>query len=121
MCVLCGSPVWPSPPVVGPLRGPSLCVGPLWVGPSPVVILFPVASVPRLASRSCSRSRSVPLNSFLGEPDETDETEKEENKKMGGEAAGGASAETQRGGKQEQEGGKQNKVRDLAFTRYSHS
>ena len=29
VCVLCGSPVWPSPPVVGPLWGPSLCVGPL--------------------------------------------------------------------------------------------
>ena len=28
MCALCGSPVWPSPPVVGPLRGP-----PLWVNP----------------------------------------------------------------------------------------
>jgi len=26
---LCGSPVWPSPPVVGPLWGPPLCVGPL--------------------------------------------------------------------------------------------
>jgi len=24
VCVLCGSPVWPSPPVVGPLRGPPL-------------------------------------------------------------------------------------------------
>jgi len=56
--VLCGSHVWPSPPVVGPLRGPSLCVGPLWVGSSPVVFPFPVASVPRLASRSRSRSRS---------------------------------------------------------------
>jgi len=31
VCVLCGSPVWPSPPVVGPLRGHPLCVGPLWV------------------------------------------------------------------------------------------
>ena len=28
VCLLCGSPVWPSPPVVGPLRGPPLCVGP---------------------------------------------------------------------------------------------
>jgi len=47
-----------SPPVVGPLRGPPLCVGPLWMGSSPVVFLFPVASLPRLASRSRSRSRS---------------------------------------------------------------
>jgi len=31
-CVLCGSPVWPSPPVVGLLWGPPLCVGLLWVG-----------------------------------------------------------------------------------------
>ena len=35
LCVLCGSPVWPSPPVVGPLRGPLLCVGPLWAGSLP--------------------------------------------------------------------------------------
>jgi len=27
--------VWPSPPVVGPLRGPPLCVGPLWAGSLP--------------------------------------------------------------------------------------
>jgi len=33
VCVLCGSPVWPSPPVVSPLWGPPLYVGPLWVGP----------------------------------------------------------------------------------------
>ena len=46
------------PPVVGPLRCPPLCVGPLWVGSSPGVFLFPVASVPCLASRSRSRSRS---------------------------------------------------------------
>jgi len=51
--------VWPSPPAVGPLRGPPLCVGPLWVGASPVVFPFPVASAPRLASRSRSRSRSI--------------------------------------------------------------
>ena len=35
VCVLCGFPVWPSPPGVGPLRGPPLCVGPLWVPPPP--------------------------------------------------------------------------------------
>jgi len=35
VCVLCGSPVWPSPPVVSSLRGPPLCVGPLWVGVLP--------------------------------------------------------------------------------------
>jgi len=28
VCVLCGSPVWPSPPMVGPLWSPPLCVGP---------------------------------------------------------------------------------------------
>jgi len=33
VCVLCGSPVWPSPPVVGPLWGPPLCVGPLFGSP----------------------------------------------------------------------------------------
>jgi len=58
LCVFCVCPR-PFPPVVGPLRGPLLCVGPLWVGSSPVVFLFPVASVPRLASRSRSRSRSI--------------------------------------------------------------
>ena len=41
VCVLCGSPVWPSSPVVGPLRGLPLCVGPLWMGSSPVVFPFP--------------------------------------------------------------------------------
>jgi len=59
MCVLCGSPAWPSPPVVGPLLGPSLYVGPLWAGSSPAVSTFSVASVPRLAS--CSRSFSLSL------------------------------------------------------------
>jgi len=33
VCVLCGSPVWPSPPVVGPLLGPPPCVGPLCGSP----------------------------------------------------------------------------------------
>jgi len=33
VCVLCGSPVWPSPPVVGPLWGTPLCVGPLYGSP----------------------------------------------------------------------------------------
>jgi len=62
--VLCGSPVWPSPPVVGSLRGPTLCVGPLRVGPSPVVFPFSVASVTRLAS--CSRSRSRSQYIYIG-------------------------------------------------------
>jgi len=32
VCVLCGSPVWPSPPVVGPLcPPPPLCGSPVWV------------------------------------------------------------------------------------------
>ena len=67
LCVfLCGSPVWPSPPMVIPLRGPPLCVGPLRVRSSPVVFPFPVASVPRLASRSRSRSRcsTTPLGAM---------------------------------------------------------
>jgi len=33
VCILCGSPVWPSSPVVGPLWGPPLCVGPLFGSP----------------------------------------------------------------------------------------
>jgi len=33
VCVLCGSPVWPSPLVVGPLWGPPLYVGPLCGSP----------------------------------------------------------------------------------------
>ena len=60
VCVLCGSPVWPSPPVVGPLSsvGSSpLCGSPVGGSPSSVSP-FPMASVPRLASRSRSRSRS---------------------------------------------------------------
>ena len=88
VCVLCGSPVWPSSPVVGPLWGPPLCVGPLcwspvWVpcvgppcvgplcvGPlcgSPVWVLCVGPSARRVAScgiysrdvsRSFTRSRS---------------------------------------------------------------
>jgi len=63
VCVMCRSPAWPSPPVVDPLRGPPLCVGPLWVGTSPVVFLFPVASVLRLASRS--RALAVAISAQL--------------------------------------------------------
>ena len=58
VCVLCGSLVWPSPPVVGPLRGPPLCVGPLWVEPSPVAFLFPVASFLVLP---LARAHALPL------------------------------------------------------------
>ena len=73
VCILSGSPVWPSPPVVGPLRGPSLCVGPLWVGvgSTPVVFPFPVATVPCLASRSRSRSRSIDVYIAEGPPEFT--------------------------------------------------
>jgi len=63
VCVLCGSPVWPSPPVVGPLWGPPLCVGPL-LGPlcgSPVWVPCVGPSSRRVAScgiysRDVSRS-----------------------------------------------------------------
>jgi len=41
VCALCGSPAWPSPPVVGPLWGPPLCVGPLWVGSSSCRVRVP--------------------------------------------------------------------------------
>jgi len=42
VCVLCGSPVWPAPPVVGPLSGPPLCVGPLWVGSPSCLSLYKI-------------------------------------------------------------------------------
>ena len=83
VCVLCGSPVWPSSPVVGPLWGPPLCVGPLFgspvwvpcVGPlcgSPVWVPCVGPSARRVAScgiysrdvsRSFTRSRLVFTNS----------------------------------------------------------
>jgi len=58
VCVLCGSPVWPSPPVVGPLWGPPLCVGPLWVGSPSCRVLVPCGIYSRDVSRSCTRSRT---------------------------------------------------------------
>ena len=44
--VLCGSPVWPSPPVVGPLWGPPLCVGPLCGSPVRVPCVGPLCRSP---------------------------------------------------------------------------
>jgi len=46
VCVLCGSPVWPSPPVVGPLWGPPLCVGPLCGSPVRVPCAGPLCGSP---------------------------------------------------------------------------
>jgi len=56
LCVLCGSPLWPSPPVVGPLGGPPLCVGPLWVGSPSCRLLVLCGIYSRAVSRSCTRS-----------------------------------------------------------------
>jgi len=50
MCVLCGSPVWPSPPVVGPLWGPPLCVGPLFGSPVWVPCVGPLCVDPLCGS-----------------------------------------------------------------------
>jgi len=81
VCVLCGSPVWPSSPVKGPLWGPPLCVGlevpcvgplcgsPVWVpsvwvpcvGPlcgSPVWVPRPVALRHVASTRVMSPARS---------------------------------------------------------------
>ena len=62
--LVCVCSVWVScvalPYGGGSSAGSSpLCVGSLWVGPSPAVFPFPVESVPLLASRSHSRSRSL--------------------------------------------------------------
>ena len=46
MCVLCGSSVWSSPPVVGPLLGPPLCVGPLCGSPVRVPCVGPLCGPP---------------------------------------------------------------------------
>jgi len=46
VCVLCGSPVWASPPVVGPLWGPPLCVGPLCGSPVWVPCAGPLCGSP---------------------------------------------------------------------------
>jgi len=48
--VLCGSPVWPSPPVVGPLWGPPLCVGPLFGSPVWVPFVGPLCVGPLCGS-----------------------------------------------------------------------
>jgi len=50
VCVLCGSPVWPSPPVVGPLWGPPLCVGPLFGSPVWVPCVGPLCVGPLCGS-----------------------------------------------------------------------
>jgi len=50
VCVLCGSPVWPSPPVVGPLCGPPLCVGPLFGSPVWVPCVGPLCVGPLCGS-----------------------------------------------------------------------
>jgi len=50
VCVLCGSPERPSPPVVGPLWGPPLCMGPCGWGPPPTHVastrVVPLARAP---------------------------------------------------------------------------
>jgi len=50
MCVMCGSSVWLSPPVVGPLRGPPLCVGPLCGSPVRVPCVGPLCGSPLCGS-----------------------------------------------------------------------
>jgi len=68
VCVLCGSPMWPSPPVVGPLWGPPLCVGPLCGSPVRVPCVGPLCGsllcgspvwVRRRAASSCIYSRDA--------------------------------------------------------------
>ena len=46
VCVLCGFPVWPSPPVVDPLWGPPLCVGPLCGSPVRFPCVGPLCGSP---------------------------------------------------------------------------
>ena len=53
VCVLCGSPVWHSPPVVGPLWGPPLCVGPLCGSPVRVPCVGPLCGSPLCGSPVC--------------------------------------------------------------------
>jgi len=50
VCVLCGPPVWPFPPVVGPLWGPPLCVGPLCWSPVRVPCVGPLCGSPLYGS-----------------------------------------------------------------------
>jgi len=59
VCVycVCKSPVWPSPPVAGPLRDPPMCVGSLWVVscscfPLHLFIVSPLARAHALAVES---------------------------------------------------------------------
>jgi len=60
VCVLCVSPVWPSPPVVGPLWGPSLCVGPLFGSPVWVPCVGPLCVGPLGGSPVCGSPVWVP-------------------------------------------------------------
>jgi len=60
VCVLCGSPVWPSPPVVGPLWGPPLCVGPLFGSPVWVPCMGPLCVGPLCVGPLCGSPVWVP-------------------------------------------------------------
>jgi len=61
VCVLCGSPVWPSPPVVGPLWGSPLCVGPLCGSLVGVLCVGPLCGSPLCGSPVWVPRRAAPL------------------------------------------------------------